>query len=104
MMKEISLDVPWDVMQREDCRAGLLRIYRGLMSSPEEAPPGAPRAVVREGWSDLPDEALLDVRFSELGLTIEGSWLEARIATLHEELAARGLTFRPHYWLSAEWF
>ena len=59
---------------------------------------------VGEDWSDLPDEQLLDVRFSELGLTIQGSWLEARIGLLYEELAARGLSFRPHFWLSSEWF
>lgn len=59
---------------------------------------------LRVGWADLSDDALLDVRFNELGLTIEGSWLEARIAALGEELAARGLAFRPHCWLSAEWF
>jgi hypothetical protein len=59
---------------------------------------------VRSGWADLPDEELLDVRFSELGLTIEGSWLEARVAQLYDELAARGITFRPHVWLSSEWF
>ena len=51
-------------------------------------------AVVRKGWADLPDEQLLDVRFNELGLQIEGSWLEARVASLREELHARGLTFR----------
>jgi hypothetical protein len=59
---------------------------------------------VRAAWADLDDEALLDVRLCDLGLTIEGSWLEARIAALETELAARGLTFRPHYWLSSEWF
>jgi hypothetical protein len=62
------------------------------------------RPPVREGWADLPDEALLDVRFCELGLTIEGSWLEPRIAALLAELAARGLSFQPHFWLSSEWF
>jgi hypothetical protein len=61
-------------------------------------------AVVRKGWADLPDEQLLDVRFNELGLQIEGSWLEARVASLREELHARGLTFEPHCWLSSEWF
>src|SRR4029079_848753 len=50
------------------------------------------------------DEQLLDVRFCELGLTIEGSWLDARIAALREELRARELAFQPHYWLSTEWF
>ncbi|MEZ5319939.1 MAG: putative zinc-binding metallopeptidase [Vicinamibacterales bacterium] len=60
--------------------------------------------VVRTDWPDLSDADLLQVRFSELGLTIEGSWLEARIAQLYVELEARGLTFRPHFWLSTEWF
>ena len=62
------------------------------------------RPSVRAGWPDLSDEALLDVRFSELGLTIAGSWLEARVAQLYEELASRGITFQPHAWLSSEWF
>jgi hypothetical protein len=59
---------------------------------------------VRPGWAELPDEQLLDVRFDELGLTIAGSWLEARIDELNRELDARGLAFRPHFWLSEEWF
>jgi hypothetical protein len=67
------------------------------------APPGQP-AAVRADWPDLSDAELLDVRFCELGLTIEGSPLEARISELYAELAARGLAFRPHFWLSSEWF
>ena len=55
-------------------------------------------------WASLSDEELLDLRLCDLPIAIEGSWLEARIAALHEELAARGLTFRPHYWISSEWF
>jgi hypothetical protein len=55
-------------------------------------------------WENFSDAELLDLRFSELGLTIEGSALDARIAQLYDELAARGLTFQPHFWLSAEWF
>lgn len=80
------------------------------MTVPDTPSPEAPAdtspdpSPVREGWADLPDDQLLDLRFNELGLTIAGSWLEARIATLSDELTARGLTFRPHYWLSAEWF
>ena len=50
------------------------------------------------------DEELLDLQMRQLDIRIEGSALEPRIAQLHEELAARGLTFRPHYWLSDEWF
>jgi hypothetical protein len=55
-------------------------------------------------WTTLSDEKLLDVRMCDLGLTIAGTELEARIAQLDAELEARGLTFRPHYWLSDEWF
>src|SRR5687767_9277000 len=40
----------------------------------------------------------------DLGVTIEGSGLEPRLAQLESELQARGLAFRPHYWLSDEWF
>jgi hypothetical protein len=57
-----------------------------------------------DDWTALTDEQLLDVRMCDLPIAIEGSWLEGRIAALFEELDARGLTFRPHFWLSAEWF
>ncbi len=75
------------------------------MATPVAPPvPVESPAPAREAWADLPDEALLKVRFADLGLAVEGSWLEARITDLYAELAARGLAFRPHFWLSAEWF
>lgn len=77
------------------------------MSTPPDPPPEVPRRpapAVRADWPDLPDEVLLDVRFCELGLTIEGTALEDRLRHLNEELSARGLRFHPHYWLSTEWF
>ena len=40
----------------------------------------------------------------DLGVSIEGTELEQRIAQVNAELEARGLRFRPHYWLSDEWF
>jgi Putative zinc-binding metallo-peptidase len=55
-------------------------------------------------WTTLSDEKLLEVRMCDLGLTIAGTELEARIAQLDAELGARGLGFRPHYYLSDEWF
>lgn len=55
-------------------------------------------------WVDLPDEELLEWRMSDLGLKIEGTVLEERIERLYEELDARGIRFRPHFWLSDEWF
>jgi putative zinc-binding metallo-peptidase len=40
----------------------------------------------------------------DLDLRVRGSGLEPRIAQLQAELSARGLVFRPHFWLSDEWF
>ncbi len=77
-----------------------------MTREPKESDSAAGGAPARPSldWVDLPDEALLDVRLCDLGVTIEGSWLEDRLADLQRELDGRGLTFRPHYWLSAEWF
>ncbi len=55
-------------------------------------------------WASFGDEQLLAVRMCDLGLTMEGTDLEARIAQLNAELVTRGVTFQPHYWLSDEWF
>jgi hypothetical protein len=55
-------------------------------------------------WAAFDDERLLDVRFCDLSLTVEGSWVEDRVLELWAELAARGLKLKPHVWLSTEWF
>jgi len=55
-------------------------------------------------WADYSDEDLLDLRVCDLGVRIEGSPLEERLARLNAELRSRGLPFRPHCWLSDEWF
>lgn len=52
----------------------------------------------------LSDDELLDMRMCDLGVTIAGTVLEDRIEQLYDELAERGLPFRPHCWLSDEWF
>jgi hypothetical protein len=70
----------------------------------QTAPAVRPPARPDPAWAALDDEALLDVRMCDLGLTIEGSGLEPRLHELETELAARGLAFRPHYWLSEAWF
>jgi hypothetical protein len=54
--------------------------------------------------SELTDEELLTLRMRDLPIRIEGSRIEERLNQLHTELAAREITFRPHYWLSNEWF
>jgi hypothetical protein len=55
-------------------------------------------------WAQTSDEDLLDLRLSDLGLQIEGSFLEPRIEQLYRELRERGICFRPHFWLSDDWF
>ncbi|MSO51945.1 MAG: hypothetical protein EXQ51_05950, partial [Acidobacteria bacterium] len=55
-------------------------------------------------WPDLPDEQLLNLRLSELPLRLDGTVVESRISQLNAELAARGLTFPLHFYLSDEWF
>lgn len=58
----------------------------------------------REKLLDRREEDLLDLRLCDLDLAIEGTPLERRIGRLHGELAARGLEFRPHFWLAEDWF
>ncbi|MEO8443535.1 MAG: putative zinc-binding metallopeptidase [Gammaproteobacteria bacterium] len=55
-------------------------------------------------WAGLDDEALLDLRFRDLGLKLAGSPLAPAVDRLYGELGKRGFRFRPHVWLSVEWF
>ncbi len=55
-------------------------------------------------WVTLEDEPLLDLRFRDLGLTLEHSPLSGALKRLDLELERRGFRFRPHFWLSEEWF
>ena len=47
---------------------------------------------------------MLSLRFCDLRLTITGTDLEQAVGRLYGELATRGIRFRPHCWLSQEWF
>ncbi len=55
-------------------------------------------------WTRLSDEQLLSLRFCDLKLSVERSPLNRHVARLYSELENRGLDFRPHVWLSEEWF
>ena len=55
-------------------------------------------------WVALKDDELLKWRICDLGTRIAGSELEGRIKQLTDELAARGLSFRPDCYLGDEWF
>jgi hypothetical protein len=62
-------------------------------------PKVAPRKLDR-----LTDDHLLDLRFCDLDLKIEGTLIESRIHRLQEELYFRNFLFKPYFWLSSEWF
>lgn len=55
-------------------------------------------------WARWSDEELLKLRFCDLKLGIERSPLAAQVRRLYADLGRRGLSFRPHVWLSEEWF
>jgi hypothetical protein len=55
-------------------------------------------------WEHWDDERLLDLRLSDLDLSLAEGPLAERIAQLAAELQAAGLGFRPDFWLSDEWF
>jgi len=52
----------------------------------------------------MSDEQLLGLRFCDLKLKIERSPLASRVRRLYRELDKRDIKFRPHVWLSEEWF
>ena len=68
-----------------------------------DAAAATPEPLKPDAWAQWTDEQLLAVRMCDLGLTIEGTQIEARIAQLNAELTARGLVC-PHYYLADEWF
>jgi hypothetical protein len=65
------------------------------------------RSAVRRGprrLARLSDEQLLEMRFCDLGLTLRRATIVRALRRLHRELEQRGIPFRPHAWLSEEWF
>jgi hypothetical protein len=60
--------------------------------------PGSPPS-----WEHLSDEELLQWRIADLKTSIPGSPVERRVQQLYDELAARGLVFRPPCYLTTEW-
>ncbi len=52
----------------------------------------------------MSNENLLSMRFSDLNVRWEGTWIEDCIRELYADLERRGIRFRPHFWLSNDWF
>ncbi|ANM30841.1 hypothetical protein ABI59_16560 [Acidobacteria bacterium Mor1] len=55
-------------------------------------------------WTRWTDDKLLDLRLCDLDLKLERTEPARRVNRLYEELEERGIHFRPHVWLSSEWF
>ena len=56
------------------------------------------------GWSTLSKDELLNIRISDLGLRLKGTFVQKQIKHLYSELRNRKIRFFPHCWLSDEWF
>jgi hypothetical protein len=91
-------------LQQAPAADGVARAEGASGAAVESASSYARRLRRRPAWAKFTDEQLLGVRMCDLGVTIEGSVMEKRIAQLNDELAERGLRFRPYFWLSDEWF
>ena len=55
-------------------------------------------------WTRLSDAELLRTRFCDLRLTLRNSEVERHMREIRRSLQSRGIKFRPHMWLSEEWF
>jgi hypothetical protein len=55
-------------------------------------------------WAALSDGELLGVRLKDLKLKLQGTWLDACLEDLNNELKSHGLNVGVHGWLSDEWF
>ena len=82
-----------------------------ISRSPRATPPRPKRErrSTRPSFGDralarLTDAELLQMRFADLPIRIDGTPLEDRIQRMHDELQLKGLRFRPHFWLSTDWF
>jgi len=74
---------------------------------PPAGPAKAARARARRKRPPLAsrtDAQLLNMRFCDLEVRLKGSPVEKRIRQLLAEMKRAGLAFRPHFWLSTEWF
>jgi hypothetical protein len=53
---------------------------------------------------NMSDEALLKLRIRDLPVRIEGTFLQRKVRRLYKELEKKGISFKPHVWLSGEFF
>lgn len=64
----------------------------------------APKYIDAGTLAGLSKRQLLDTRICDLRLALDQSPLAARVDRLYSELARHRLRFKPHFWLSDDWF
>ena len=62
------------------------------------------KTIKAEELSSLSDSEILKFRFKDILINISGTEVESYVTKLYEELAAKGLTFRPQIFFGDEWF
>jgi len=75
-----------------------------MQRAPLQALPGAESEQSEPEWASWPDEKLLDLPMCRLGVSLDSGFLSKQIEQLYAELEAKQLRFRPHFWISNEWF
>jgi hypothetical protein len=73
------------------------------MADGQDAAPPTPAAAPAIDLSTMSEDQILALRLCQLPITLEGTWLEARVAQLHRELKAHNLLFEPTCYLADEW-
>jgi hypothetical protein len=58
----------------------------------------------KHSWEKLSDDEILELKFSDLELSIEKSRVEPLIDQLYKELKNRKLNFRPEVYVAEDWF
>jgi hypothetical protein len=71
---------------------------------PNRRPPPSKIRLPEYRWANYDDDALLKLRFNSLRLQLRNNPVWPDVLRLHDELERRGIRWRPHVWLSTEWF
>lgn len=53
---------------------------------------------------NMSDEKLMQLRLSDLPVRLEGTFVAKQLKRLYRELQHRGIPFRPHVWISGEFY
>ena len=90
------------VPARRDAKAKLPRAARSRARAVRARRTAAqPRRFL---WARSSTEQLLHLRMRDLGVRLEGTWVQKCVEEVYGELARRGIRLRPHVWLSHDWY